>query len=779
MPFVIGEINENMKICTVCQRCYEDAAAFCPHDDSRSLVAGRSGNLEVVAGYGLEVLLERDASGERYRATQISSGETCVVRIFAAPPSKRESVLSEMRAAAAIVHPHVSRIFNFGVLENDEFFYVAESFGGETLRDYMRRVGALSETAAITFARQTAEGLEAIGRAGAIHRAISPANIFLAENEPNRLSVKLQNFDFGGFRQRAVIAGLTDEPRDEFLPYLSPEQCAGETVAAPTDVYSLGVVFYEMLTGRSPFDKPSLEAIARHQINERPLEQVHYEVKALIKHSLQLALQKNPATRTLTAANFARHLRHIEQVAAQLLSFQMPKSPVKQGKSPIDPSVASATLPPAPSDNLLSEQFPSSDEVAAAFENAPITATIPLAAQPAFEEKSEEKFEEKFEEAAEVAAAPIFEITPIRLQKRQTAANRFVAEPIVVKKKSENDSFASTPIQVKKKPAPIAFFPTQINVRKRDAVALPVSEPIFVPIQSELQTAAPQAVPSFGNSNGAPSASRRLAPNRQNLLVGAGLALLLALTGLGAFIYTRQFSPSLSADQPLAAPAQTAPYASPDTANSVDDVTATFDSDAPEADQTTLVPIEELPSSAPKNGVQVQPRLETSVADAPSKADAPLGEKSAPEAETSASAETAGLTRERIVSDKTISQSELNSSLDRWIAATNARDVEQQMSHYAPQVSSYYLARNASQAAVRSEKKRVFERATSVDIQTGKPEITLSPDGRTAKMRFRKKYSIKEGQRSRNGEVIQELQWVKSGSGWRIVSERDVKVVNR
>jgi hypothetical protein len=80
---------------------------------------------------------------------------------------------------------------------------------------------------------------------------------------------------------------------------------------------------------------------------------------------------------------------------------------------------------------------------------------------------------------------------------------------------------------------------------------------------------------------------------------------------------------------------------------------------------------------------------------------------------------------------------------------------------------------------VRAEKKRVFDGANVVDIKTGKPEITLSHDGRNATMRFRKKYAIKQGQKSRNGEVIQELRWVKSGADWKIVSERDVKVINR
>jgi ketosteroid isomerase-like protein len=124
-------------------------------------------------------------------------------------------------------------------------------------------------------------------------------------------------------------------------------------------------------------------------------------------------------------------------------------------------------------------------------------------------------------------------------------------------------------------------------------------------------------------------------------------------------------------------------------------------------------------------------------------------------------------------------QTELNASLDKWINATNARDVEQQMNYYAPKVDSFYRARNASLETVRAEKNRVFERADAISIKASKPEIDLSPDGRSATMRFRKKYLIKEGQRSRNGEVLQELRWVKSGSDWRIVSERDVKVINR
>lgn len=123
-------------------------------------------------------------------------------------------------------------------------------------------------------------------------------------------------------------------------------------------------------------------------------------------------------------------------------------------------------------------------------------------------------------------------------------------------------------------------------------------------------------------------------------------------------------------------------------------------------------------------------------------------------------------------------QAELNASLGNWVSATNERNVEQQMTYYAPQVNSFYRSRNTSINAVRDEKKRVFDGVDAVDIQTGKPKIVVSADGRTATMQFRKKYSIKKGQQNRNGEVIQELKWVKSKKGWRIISERDLKVIN-
>ena len=120
----------------------------------------------------------------------------------------------------------------------------------------------------------------------------------------------------------------------------------------------------------------------------------------------------------------------------------------------------------------------------------------------------------------------------------------------------------------------------------------------------------------------------------------------------------------------------------------------------------------------------------------------------------------------------------LNGALDEWIAATNARDIERQMGFYSQKVNAFYLTRNVPREAVRAEKSRVFSRANLIDIRAATPGIRLSRDGRTATMRFRKKYAIEGGGEDRRGEVVQELRWHRTDEGWKIVSERDLRVIN-
>jgi ketosteroid isomerase-like protein len=128
--------------------------------------------------------------------------------------------------------------------------------------------------------------------------------------------------------------------------------------------------------------------------------------------------------------------------------------------------------------------------------------------------------------------------------------------------------------------------------------------------------------------------------------------------------------------------------------------------------------------------------------------------------------------------DDSDSRESLEAAFGEWIAATNARNLQRHMDFYNQTVNAFYLTRNVPREAVRAEKSRVFSHADLVDIKAAAPGISMSPDGRTATMRFRKKYAIQGGGEDRRGEVVQELRWRRTGDGWKIISERDLRVIH-
>jgi ketosteroid isomerase-like protein len=121
--------------------------------------------------------------------------------------------------------------------------------------------------------------------------------------------------------------------------------------------------------------------------------------------------------------------------------------------------------------------------------------------------------------------------------------------------------------------------------------------------------------------------------------------------------------------------------------------------------------------------------------------------------------------------------SSLHGAFDAWLAATNARDLETLMKFYSPQMDAFYRARDVSQDVVRADRTRLFERVSALQVSTGAPEITLSGDGHTATMTFDKEYRMKINGRERRGKVLQQLRWQQTGEGWKIVSERDIRVL--
>jgi hypothetical protein len=119
----------------------------------------------------------------------------------------------------------------------------------------------------------------------------------------------------------------------------------------------------------------------------------------------------------------------------------------------------------------------------------------------------------------------------------------------------------------------------------------------------------------------------------------------------------------------------------------------------------------------------------------------------------------------------------LSRELESWVSATNERNIRKHISFYMPQLKAFYLARNVTRGAVRSERARAFERADLIEVHALAPETIFVEGGRVAIMRFRKTYLTKTGAQKRRGEVIQELRWQRTDQGWKIFSERDIKVL--
>jgi serine/threonine protein kinase len=180
-----------------------------------------------------------------------------------------ERFVQEARAAAAISHPNVVTITDFGLLGSGQPYFVMELLEGRTLCSLMRERGVFSPKEALCVAREVASALAAAHDAGIIHRDLKPDNVVLVN--PNYSLSQLKVLDFG----LAMVHGNHRLTREGFVfgtpRYMSPEQASGEAIDGRVDVYALGIVLYEMLTGRAPFDSDSYMGVLTKQLYAEPL----------------------------------------------------------------------------------------------------------------------------------------------------------------------------------------------------------------------------------------------------------------------------------------------------------------------------------------------------------------------------------------------------------------------------------------------------------------------------------------------------------------------------
>lgn len=304
-----------MKVCSVCLQCYDDSITICAVKGHSSLTQVRQGNCLIVEGYRIDSRFESGSPVELYKATHLASEKSVLIRFIEADDSFSK-LQKELQEVAGINHPNLARAFEFGEATENEFYFVLEDIPGKNLHDYLEESSRLSERQAIKITRQIAEGLEELHTAGVIHRAVNPANIYFTNLEDENFSVKLQNYDFGGIVQKVIAGGANGvDAGTEVLRYFSPEQFTDEKIDFRSDIYSLGIVFYEMLLGRSPYDSLNPRAISDYVFNESDLGRLDLDLKALLAYTLRQSFQRRLDMRPTTTNNFVRQLRHLELIA--------------------------------------------------------------------------------------------------------------------------------------------------------------------------------------------------------------------------------------------------------------------------------------------------------------------------------------------------------------------------------------------------------------------------------------------------------------------------------
>ena len=261
--------------------------------------------------YRIEARIGAGGMAEVYRGIDPVLNRTVAIKVllpqFARDTSFVERFRREAQAAARLNHPNIVGVFDTGSDDGTQFI-VMEFIEGRTLADFLAAGRRPTPVQAAEISQKICSALAAAHAQGVIHRDIKPGNVMVTRDG----TVKVM--DFGIAR---MTSGVETAPQTSAVlgtaSYLSPEQAQGGPVDARTDVYSLGVVLYELLVGRPPFTGDSPVAVAYKQVNEAPIppSQLNPDVPPRLDAVVMRALSKNPANRYQTALEFSEDLQRV------------------------------------------------------------------------------------------------------------------------------------------------------------------------------------------------------------------------------------------------------------------------------------------------------------------------------------------------------------------------------------------------------------------------------------------------------------------------------------
>ena len=302
----------------------------------------------LIGGYRIDDLIGRGGMGMVYRATNIALNRIYALKVLAPmlahDSDYRERFQREIRLAASLHHSNVVGVHYAGEHEGS-LFVVMDFIDGRDLRDVLLRTGALGPSRAVDLLSQIASALDAAHHSGLVHRDVKPANVLISVEHGEEHAYLT---DFGLAKRSDAVSALTAAGLVAgTVDYMSPEQITGGTTDARTDIYALGCVFFQMLTGDVPYTRDNSMAVLFAHVNDPPpaIEEPLAELYPAFGPVIKTAMAKAPEDRYLSAGDFARDAA----AALRGTRYAGPPTSVATGEAePIDTAQELSDAPPAP-----------------------------------------------------------------------------------------------------------------------------------------------------------------------------------------------------------------------------------------------------------------------------------------------------------------------------------------------------------------------------------------------------------------------------------------------